>query len=507
MKRIEKMLALVCIAALLTGIAASGYAKEEKPVTLTMIDRIAAAIIVEDNPIFDRIEELTGLRIDMEAPPLNNYNERLQVVLASGDLPDIIYTWNFDSNYQRYCRDGLFLRLDDWVKDYPNIMKNVKENVFETAKVLVDGEMQLFAVPKMNVDNHWGMSINIEWLNKFGLPLPTTIEEFYEFGVKVANEDPDGNGQKDTYLLSPVSSATDGVFGLSGGTIIESFVPANIFGVPDPEDGQYRIREKMNGYFAALEFMHKLYEEGIMDPEFFINKSSDDATKMKQGRVATSRTNYTTIIDDVEWNNNDAFDRFTFIPPLKHYVTGESNNYCGAAVWGGFSIPADADEETIRNVLSYLDWCNSPEGFEVLALGVKGLTYNSYDLETRTVDRTPEQAELAKTMTSNNFTVAYTLYGEKAIISSYPNRVEEYNKIVDYYASQCKDVEVPTITVPSYMTFTQENPDLITKKVDMENKVIIGTVTMDEFKAFLEEEWYPKAAEYEQEYLEIMANR
>ena len=493
---------LITLALLLSCTAALA---EDKPVVLTMIDRIPASVIVEGNPIFDRVEELTGIRIEMEAPPRNNYNERLQIVMSSGDLPDIIYTWNFDAIYQKYCRDGLYLNLDDYIQDYPNLMKNIKENVFELARAIVDGEKHLYAVPKMNVTNHWGMSINIQWLKKFGMDLPRTLDEFYEFGKHVAYDDPDGNGQDDTFLMSPVSSATDGVFAVSGGTIIESFIPTDAFGTPDPVDGQYRIREKMDGYFEALAFMHKLYEEKIMDPEFFVNSSNEDAVKMKQGRIATSRTNYTTVIDDVDWNNNDKFDKFTFIPPLEHYATGKSINYCGAPVWGGFSIPADADEETIRNVLRFLDWCNSPECFEVFALGVKGLTYNSYDLESRTVDRTPEQAELASTMTANGFTIAYTLYGEKAIISSFPNRVEEYNKIVDYYSANCADLDVPTIVVPGYAVFQEENPDLITKKVDMENKVIIGTVTMEEFKKFLEDEWYPKAAGYEQEYLEMMA--
>ena len=57
----------------------------------------------------------------------------------------------------------------------------------------------------------------------------------------------DGNGQDDTFLMSPVSSATEGVFAVSGGTIIESFIPTDAFGTPDPVDGQYRIREKMDG--------------------------------------------------------------------------------------------------------------------------------------------------------------------------------------------------------------------------------------------------------------------
>lgn len=47
--------------------------------------------------------------------------------MASGDLPDIIYTWEFDQNYEKWANDGLILPLDEYIEDYPNLMANISE--------------------------------------------------------------------------------------------------------------------------------------------------------------------------------------------------------------------------------------------------------------------------------------------------------------------------------------------------------------------------------------------
>lgn len=68
------------------------------------------------------VAEKTGVTLEIEAPPISNYTDRLQLVMASGDLPDIIYTWEFDQNYEKWANDGLILPLDEYIEDYPNLM-------------------------------------------------------------------------------------------------------------------------------------------------------------------------------------------------------------------------------------------------------------------------------------------------------------------------------------------------------------------------------------------------
>ena len=56
-----------------------------------------------------------------------------------------------------------------------------------------------------------------------------------------------------------------------------------------PARPRRRIQDQGKKWTATcpyLDFMRKMYAEGIIDPEFFTNKYYDDQTKFKQGRVA-----------------------------------------------------------------------------------------------------------------------------------------------------------------------------------------------------------------------------
>ena len=115
--------------------------------------------------------EKTGVTLEIEAPPISNYTDRLQLVMASGDLPDIIYTWEFDQNYEKWANDGLILPLDEYIEDYPNLMANISEGQWGKARVGgADG--QIYAVPRPTGSASWGVISNDEWLEKLGVDMP-----------------------------------------------------------------------------------------------------------------------------------------------------------------------------------------------------------------------------------------------------------------------------------------------------------------------------------------------
>ena len=183
------------------GNRASSSASSSNEITLTMINRVNTEVTLENNIMLQYIREKYGFNILLEAPPINNYNDRIQIIMASGDLPDLIYLWGLDSNYARWAEQGLLTQLDDLVKPYPNIMHNITPEQFLVATIASNGK--IYAVPRTNKDNRWGYLANMRWLNRLGVSAPTTLDEFYQLGLRVRDNDPDGNGQADTFLLSP----------------------------------------------------------------------------------------------------------------------------------------------------------------------------------------------------------------------------------------------------------------------------------------------------------------
>lgn len=98
------------------------------PATIKMFNRVNAAVVVENNPVIAEVEKLANVKLSVEAPPINNYVDKLQVLMASGDLPDLIYNWGgADANMEKWAQNDLIAPLDDKIKNYPNLTKILRK--------------------------------------------------------------------------------------------------------------------------------------------------------------------------------------------------------------------------------------------------------------------------------------------------------------------------------------------------------------------------------------------
>jgi len=501
----RKMACVAAVVCCLAGARVFAKGAEQAPattasgktvVTLTMVNRLPAEMALDNNPMLALIREQSGFDLQIEAPPINNYNDRINIIMASGDLPDIVYLWSGGANYEKWAADGLLKPVDDYIPNYPNMRREVTQGMIDLWKVPTLGKT--YGVPRPNYANRIGMIVNLQYLEKAGMKsAPSTIDEFYEFGKFVATKDPDGNGQNDTYLYSPTSLWAD------AGVIADAFLPTPVFGVPD-FDGVYKLREKMAGYYPYLEYMRKLYAEKILDPEFFVNKTYDDITKGQQGRVALWKQYDGTLAENDVTNNGGKFDKWGFYPPVKN-AAGKAFNYVPPSVWGVWALPASSKKT--EDALRYLEWGFSPEGFETLIFGVKGQTYNSYDLKTRLLDITDAQAKLKQTVTSTYMCVSMLYEGAVANRSPKADYVKKYNDDLARYLATTTEVHYLPVNLTEYTQFQQANPDLVTKKSQMETDYVVGSIDRATLEAFINNEWLPKAAVYEAAYLKLMASR
>ena len=142
MKRIVSLfLALLMVMSLVC------VASAEERVTLTMMNRLPATYVVDDNPVIEALEDLLNVNLEIEAPPISSYSDRRNIVLASGELPDIIYVNDTGASYTQWSRDGLFLDLTPYLNetDMPNAYKVLTAQ--ELNKVTVDGAV--YSLPRV----------------------------------------------------------------------------------------------------------------------------------------------------------------------------------------------------------------------------------------------------------------------------------------------------------------------------------------------------------------------
>lgn len=226
------------------------------------------------NPYLDYIEKNTGVRVNVALPPLNGYDERLNVIMTSGDPPDLLNTSN-PSWFMNYVNQQALTPLNDAIDKYgANLKKYIPKEAWDN--VTVDGS--IYAIPSLNeVHGTEIVYVRKDWLDKLGLQPPRTIAEYTKVMEAFAKNDPDGNGANDTYGLSIVerfgrTSPFLGAFGTQMNAWYE-------------RDGKLVYSGILPEMKQALAYLHDLYERDILDPEFPLNTIEVLGDKVAAGKV------------------------------------------------------------------------------------------------------------------------------------------------------------------------------------------------------------------------------
>jgi putative aldouronate transport system substrate-binding protein len=461
------------------------------PVTLKLIHNLNADINLQDNPVLKEIEKKANVKLEIEAPPQNNYWDRVRIIIASGDLPDFFYNGT-DVDFEKWSGDGLLATLDDKIKKYPNLMANISTQQWSDTTALVDGKIH--AVPRPNSYDKWGFLINNKWLNKLGLKAPTTVSEFIEVSRAFTKNDPDGNGKNDTYGVS-----FDKLWSLRPEFLTTAYNISAHWGMPD-KDGTFHTRPTSSGYINMFTTLREMYKEGILDRDFVIHKGREDEEKMAQSRIGIIGISHKGVNGYLKKYNMNP-DDFTFHAPLKLNSNGESVYMMPPSCWGAFLIPAASKK--VDDVLKFLDWANTEEGFKLFQFGLQGTHYNSYDVEKRIVDRTPEQVTKLKTATSGNLAFA-TAFKQRPNIEGGETAAEraKYQKETSDAARVTTEYYVPFVKL--LYKLSSEIPDQTKTLQTLEIRYITGEVSLEEFNKFITSEYKPKVEKAEKDYNEFM---
>ena len=244
--------------------------------------------------------------------------EKRSVMLATGDLPDIILKDVTATELVTYGENGTFIPMQDLIKQYaPNVTALFEQTEgLEGFVTAPDGN--IYGVPRMNAApwtkaNGIGM-INTKWLENLGLEMPTTVDEWYEVLKAFKEQDANGNGDPNDEIPLTGSAKTNlfdwiryiNPWGLTD-SLQENFLALDqetLKPVFIPADERYK---------EAVAFFHKLYAEGIMDSEFITQDGSMADAKLKNADVSLVGTGITW---EVTSGTQPHQDEYVPMPPL-----------------------------------------------------------------------------------------------------------------------------------------------------------------------------------------------
>ncbi|HCC38080.1 MAG TPA: hypothetical protein DEQ14_10990 [Treponema sp.] len=313
-----------------------------------------------------------------EVPALNNY-------MAAGDPPDICYTYSTELVNSFRDMGGLYdlspytsTLLTDLNEFLGPDMMLPGRRLIERGKDRNTGE--IFYIPARRIfTGRYNTFIRKDWLDKLGLPLPSTTQEFYE-ALKAFKEKDPGNVGKDRVL--PYSVTRDAY--LRFANMLESYIDPNI---SDKDRWIGTVAERsflLPGYKEGVRELNKWYHEGLIDPDFPLHITDMDVENLvKSGVVGVYVGNYempyrgstsNQVLAMLQQNVPGAelvpCDPFTD-------ADGVTTKYCYDAA--GMYIFVPKYSKNPEAAMRYLNWLSKPENRLFLQLGQEGISYDLVD--------------------------------------------------------------------------------------------------------------------------------
>ncbi|MGG1514443.1 extracellular solute-binding protein [Paenibacillus oryzisoli] len=328
---------------------------------------------VNDNPIELEMEKRTNTKLNITYLPSNNYGDRFNVMLASGEIPDVLLiTYIYASEVTRAIKEGAFWDLTPYLKDYPNLQKTYPKESFENTKV--NGKVYGLPRPRPLVGGAAFPALRQDWLDKLGLKMPQTMDELYTVLKAFTEQDPDGNGKKDTYGFT--GAVADGYMDSL------SFVE-NVFQGFDnyylSQDGKPTINRDLEpAERDAILWLQRAYKEGVLAPDFGIMKGTQVIDMMKQGKVgmiptAMDASKIGDMVATLRKTSPNA--NIVHVPTLVSPSTGKPYATKEIGSFGNYLISKKVPEEKLKKILQFFDYGATPEGMELANFGIKDVHF------------------------------------------------------------------------------------------------------------------------------------
>lgn len=386
---------MLCLLLLLTGSAmadeSDAFAKYEEPVTITRAQMVTPITLWEngdtetDNP-WTRLAN-DELNIDLEdawSSDSSQYANKINIAIGSDTLPDVF--WANSAQLSQIVEAGMAYDLTDVYEQYASddlrMLMDADPTGFESG--VFDGKLMAISC------QHYGLitSVNYmwirqDWLDNLGMTAPTTMDELLALCDAFVNDDPDGNGENDTYAIG-MDKDIDGFINFSE---IFHALPDIWY---DGGDGQLVYGTVQSPMRDALLEAQNMYKLGYFSPEFSVMDSSSlsaDMISSKVGIIFTaSSLEYSVGADLVNASGPDAYFKAYAIPsvdgetvmtpiefPVWSYVCVSSTCEHPEAVIKLLNMTTDvqlnSDEET------YSEFFNSERSWGMIPLQI----YNPLD--------------------------------------------------------------------------------------------------------------------------------
>lgn len=263
----------------------TGYPIVKKPITLKVMWKVRDSdsfIPFETMDCNKDLEKKTNVHVDPELIKASDWDTKLNLMFTSGEYSDVIIG---NANQEEYgVSQKILIPIDDLIKKY---MPIYNKRATDEPQVMVgmkasDGKMYgIGYLESQNINIYTHYFINKTWMDRLSLQMPKTLDDLTNILRAFKNKDPNGNGKKDEVPWEDTFDIS--VWGGIGMVLPFFGIPVDTFYIDDNKKVQFAPYQP--GYRAALEWVHTLYSEGLLDPEAISQDGNTVTAKETEGNV------------------------------------------------------------------------------------------------------------------------------------------------------------------------------------------------------------------------------
>ena len=306
----KKLVSLILALMLAFSMAAMAeqFPLVEEPITLTAFATMGPYTKGDFNDLamWRVMEKLTNVYFQFDAAPSGQSGEKLGLLFASNQLPDVIFKTGLSSSQiAQYAEAGQLRPIDHLFEEYaPNYYAILEETpAIRRAVTAADGHIYGFnyLVTAAASTCQGKPFINVKFLEENGFDMPETYDDLYEMMVAFKESDWNGNGEADE--IPWIADSTGNLYAGNIGAWnlgTRGYTNHTSFDI-DPATGELRFTKTTENYKDFITFLSKCYTEGLLDQEFFSSSIANVQAKADQNQLFfcnITNSKYLTLYQD-----------------------------------------------------------------------------------------------------------------------------------------------------------------------------------------------------------------
>ncbi|MBR3098785.1 MAG: extracellular solute-binding protein [Clostridia bacterium] len=305
---------------------------------------------------FDELEAKTNTHVTFNMVKDADWSTQLNLMFADPKtMPDMILRNPVD--VEEYgVSQGLLLPLDEYLTEeiMPNYVSRLKINNAGDSIPASDGKTYYIGyLMAQNVNHEGTWYVNTAEADKLQIETPKTIDEVTDMLRKMK-----ADGIEYPFSASYTDNGPERIWNQ-----FASFgVPENTRYYYIDENEKVQFTAGQDGWRACVEWLHTLYDEGLMDPESLTQDSNLWANKVNAGQVgyftylrlintaiaADNIKNFKSILPPVADGCKAAVSSILEVPTAGAYLTSNCKDPVAALKW----IDAQLETETMMVALN-----------------------------------------------------------------------------------------------------------------------------------------------------------